>query len=84
MLVERIVGNGTFAALYGAIFQMPSFLQILEVLWDFLASAHLETVQLPAFSMLFAMFTEVCGPPEKLSLTRVACSNVLCMIVKFP
>ena len=47
-----------------------------------IASLDPETVQLPAFSILSAMFTGVCGPPEKLSLALVPCSNVLCMIVK--
>ena len=33
-------------------------------------------------SILSAMFTRVCGKPEKLSLALVPCSYILCMIVK--
>ena len=57
------------------------FSQIVEVLRDFIASLDLETVQLPAFSMLSAMFTGACGPLERLGLALVPCSNVLRMIV---
>ena len=42
-----------------------------------------ETVQLPAFSILSAMFTGACGSPEKLSLALVRRPYVLRMIVKF-
>ena len=59
-----------------------TFSQILEVLRVFLASLDPETVQLPAFYMLSAMFTGACGPPEKLSLALVPRLNVLRMIVK--
>ena len=38
-----------------------------------------ETVQLPAFSILSAMFTGACRPPEKLSLALVQRSYVLRM-----
>ena len=58
------------------------FLQILEVLRD---SHHLldpETVQLPAFSILSAMFTGACGPPERLSLALAPHSFILRMIAK--
>ena len=33
-------------------------------------------------SILSAMFTRVCGKPEKQSLALVPCSYILCMIVK--
>ena len=46
------------------------------------ASLDPETVQLPAFSILSAMFTGACGPPEKISLALAPRSNVLRMIVK--
>ena len=54
------------------------FSQFLEALWDL----DPETVQLPSFSILSAMFTGACGPPDKLSLALVPRSNVLRMIMK--
>ena len=54
----------------------------LKFLGTSIASLDTETVQLPAFSILSAMFTGVCGPPEKLSLALVQCLNVLRMIMK--
>ena len=56
-------------------------LQILEVLQDII-SLDPETVQLSAFYIPSAVFTGACGPPEKLSLTLVPCSNVLHMIAE--
>ena len=47
-----------------------------------IASLEPETVQLPAFYILSAMFTGACNPPEKLSLALVQPSNVLRMILK--
>ena len=47
-----------------------------------IASLDPETVQLPAFSILSAMFTGACGPTEKLSLALAPRSYVLRMIVK--
>ena len=41
------------------------------------------TVQLPPFSILSAMFTGSCGPPEKLNLPFVLRSNILRMIVLY-
>ena len=57
-------GNGTFAALYCAIFRTPSFRKSLKFFGTSIASLDPETIQLPAFSILSAMFTGVCGPPE--------------------
>ena len=62
-------GNDTFAAL-------------LKFFGTDIASLYPETVQLPAFSTLSAMFTGACGLPEKLSLALVSRANVLRMIVK--
>ena len=61
-------GNGTFAALYSAIFRTPSFCKSLKFFGTSIASLGPETVQLPAFPLFSAMFTGACGPPEKLSL----------------
>ena len=85
MKVEKNRGNGilqTSAQLYCAIFQTPHFHKSLKFFRTSIASLDPETVKLPAFSILSAMFTEVCGPPEKLSLTLVSHSNVLRTIVK--
>ena len=43
-------GNGTFAALYCAIFRTPSFGKSLKFFGTSSASLNPETVQLPAFS----------------------------------
>ena len=60
-----------------------TFSQILEVLRDFHRLLDPETVQLPAFSILSAMFTGTCGPPEKLS-TVLQCSGHDCeTLLKF-
>ena len=75
-------GNGTFAVLYSAIFRTPSYRKSLKFFGTDIASLYPETVQLPAFSILSAMFTGACGPPEKLSLALVSRANVLRMIVK--
>ena len=80
---QRNAGNGTFAVLHCAIFRTPSFRKSLKFFWTSIASLDPETVQLPAFSILSAMFTGACGPPEKLSLALVQRSYVLRMIVKF-
>ena len=74
-------GNGMFAALYCAIFCMPSIHKSLKCLDFHNASLDPETVQLAAFFILSIMFTGVCGPPEKLSLALVL--NVMRMNVKF-
>ena len=82
---EKIAGKGileTFAPLYYAIFRTPSLRKFLKFFGNSIASLDLETVQLPSFSILSAMFTGACGPPEKLRLALMSCSNVLCMIVK--
>ena len=75
-------GNGTFAALYWAKFPMPRFLKSLKFFRTSIASLDPETVQLLAFSILSAMFTGACGPPEKLSLALALLLNVLYRIVK--
>ena len=54
----------------------------LKFFSTYIASLDPETVQLPAFSILSAMLTEACGPPEKLSLVLVERSYVLRMTVK--
>ena len=75
--------NGKLAALYCcAIFRTPSFRRSSKFFRTSVASLDPETVQLPAFYILSAMFTGACGPPEKLSLALVPRSNVLRMIVK--
>ena len=56
--------------------------EIIEVLRDSIASLNPETVELPAFSILSAMFTGAFGPPEKLTLALVPRSTVLRMSVK--
>ena len=71
-----------FAALYCAIFRTPSFRKFLEFFGTCIASLDPETVQLPAFSIISAMFAGACGPPKKLSLTLVSRTIVLRMIVK--
>ena len=68
---KHYAGNGTFAALYCAIFLTPSFRKSLKFFGTSIASLDPETVQLPVFSVLSAMFTGACGPPEKLSLALV-------------
>ena len=82
MSVEKNAGNNTFAALYCTIFRMPSFRNSLEFFGTSIASLDPETVQLPAFSILSAMFTGACGPTEKLGLALVPRSDVLRKIVK--
>ena len=47
------------------------FYKSLKFFGNSIASLDPETVQLPAFSILSAMLTEACGPPEKLSLALV-------------
>ena len=49
---------GTFAALYCAIFRTKHFRKSLKFFGTAIASLDPETVQLPAFSMPSAMFTE--------------------------
>ena len=84
MSVEKNAGNGTFAALYCAIFRTPSFRKSLKFFGTSIASLDPETVQLPAFSILSVMFTGACGPPEKLSLALVPRSYVLRKARYFP
>ena len=60
----------------------PSFKKSLKFFGTSIAPSDTETVDLPAFSILSAMFTGACGPTEKLSLALAPCSNVLRMIVK--
>ena len=74
--------NGMFTALYCAQFRTPSFRKSLKLFGTPIASLDPETVQLPTFDILSAMFTEACGPPEKLSLALAPRSYVLRMIVK--
>ena len=69
MWVEQIVGNDMFR-------------KSLKFFGTSIASLDPEIVQLPAFSILSAMFTGACGPPEKLRLALVPGLNVLHMIVK--
>ena len=64
---RKNAGNGRFAALYCTIFRAPSYRKSLKFFGTYIASLDPETDQLPAFSTLSAMFTESCGPPEKLS-----------------
>ena len=80
---EKNAGNGVFAALYCARFRTPSFHKSLKFFGTSIASLDPETVELPAFNILSAMFTGACGPPKKLSLTLVSRSNILGLIVKF-
>ena len=78
MKVEKNAVNGileTFAPLYCAIFRTPRFRKSLKCFRTSIASLDPETV-------LSAMFTGACGPPEKLSLALAPRSNVLRMIVK--
>ena len=79
---KKPAGNGTFAVLYCAIFRTPRFRKSLKFFGTSIASLDPETVQLPAFSILSAMFTGGRGPPEKISLPLVLRLNVLRMIVK--
>ena len=60
----------------------PSFKKSLKFFGTSIAPSDTETVDLPAFSILFAMFRGACGPTEKLSLALEPRSNVLRMIVK--
>ena len=73
--------NGTFAPLSCAIFRTRSFRKSLNFFGTSITSLDPETVQLPAFSILSAMFTGACGPPEKLSLALLPRLHVLRMIV---
>ena len=50
-------GNGTFAALYCTMFRTPSFRKSLKFFGTSITSLDPETVQLPAFYILSAMFT---------------------------
>ena len=50
-----------FAALYCAVFRTPSFRKSLKLFGTSIASLDPETVQLPAFSILSAIFTGACG-----------------------
>ena len=54
-----------------ALFRTPSFRKSVNFCRTSIASLDSETVQLPASSILSAMFTGACGPPEKLSLALV-------------
>ena len=58
------------------------FRKSLTLFGTSIASLDPETVQLLAFSILSAMFTGTCDPPEKLSLALVPPLNVLRMTVK--
>ena len=60
----------------------PSFSNILKFFVTLIAHLDPETIQLPAFYTLSAMFTGACGPPENPSLTLVLRLNVLRMNVK--
>ena len=51
---------------YTCVFCTPSFLEPLKFFRTSIASLEPETVQLPAFYILFTMFTGVYGWPEKL------------------
>ena len=79
---KKNAGNRTFAALYFAIFRTPRFRNSLKFFGTSIASLDPETVQILAFSILSAMFTGACGPPEKLSVALVPRSYVLRMTVK--
>ena len=72
----------TFAALFSAIFRTPSFRKSWKFFGTSFAPLDSEIVELPAFSILSAMFTGACGPPEKLSLALMQRLNLLRMIVK--
>ena len=67
---------------YCALFRTPSFRKSLKFLGTPIASLDQETVQLSAFFILSAMFTGVCGPPEKLSLALAPRLYVLRMITR--
>ena len=60
----------------------PSFRKSLKFFGTSIASLDPETVQLPAFSILSAMFTGASGPPEQLSLASAQQSSVLRMMWK--
>ena len=78
----RKQGMARFLSCYCITFGTPSFRKSLKFFGTSIVSLDPETVQLPAFSILSAMFTGACGPPEKLSLALVPRSDVLRMIVK--
>ena len=76
-------GNDTFSVLYCARFCIPSFHKSVELFGTSIASLDPETVELPAFSILSAMFYRSVWPVlEKLNLALMPCLNVLHMIVK--
>ena len=56
--------NCTFAALYCAMFCAQSFRKSLKFIGTSTASLDPKTVDLPAFSILSAMFTGACSTPE--------------------
>ena len=64
------------------IFRTSSFRKSLKFFGTSIASLDPETVDLPAFYILFVTFTGACGPPEKLSLALAPRSIVLHTIVK--
>ena len=55
--------------LHSTIFCMSCFCKSLEFFGTSIPSLDPETVQLPTFSIISALFTGACAPPEKLSLT---------------
>ena len=77
----NVGGKKPFPVLYCAIFRSLGFRKSLKLFGTSITSLDPETVQLPAFSILSAMFKGACGPPEKLSVAVVPRSNVLRMIM---
>ena len=89
---KKTAGNGTFAALYCAIFGTPGFCKSSMFFETSIASLDKKTKQnnnnnnkqskYRPFYILSTMFTGACGPPEKLSLALMPRSYALRMIVK--
>ena len=74
-------GNDTFSVLYCARFRIPSFHKSVELFGTSIASLDPETVELPAFSILSAMFYRSVWPARE-AKPLMPCLNVLHMIVK--
>ena len=58
-------GNDTFSVLYCARFCIPSFHKSVELFGTSIASLDPETVELPAFSILSAMFYRSVWPARE-------------------
>ena len=80
-IVSTCLGILSYHRLLRCVFRTPRFVKSLKFFGTSIASLDPETIQLPAFSILSAMFIGACGPTEKLSLALAPRSNVLRMIV---